>query len=143
MGVDIHNDEALKDKLEDQVAQLKQIIGLEKTLDMMCDVSQKSPSCLLQAFQPLRLPWTARKVFNEVVTIVKRPSKLAFGMLVTSLNVINVFTDEFDAINPQGKSNFQRYLSLFIDFEILNQVVTCRYLSNIQFHYGISFDADG
>ena len=34
MGVDIHNDEALKDKLEDQVAQLKQIIGLEKRVKL-------------------------------------------------------------------------------------------------------------
>ena len=26
------------------------IMGLEKTLDMMCEVTQKSPSCFLQAF---------------------------------------------------------------------------------------------
>ena len=26
------------------------IMGLEKTLDMMCEVTQKSPACFLQAF---------------------------------------------------------------------------------------------
>jgi len=26
------------------------IVGLEKTLDMMCEVSQKSPACFMQAF---------------------------------------------------------------------------------------------
>ena len=58
---------------------------------------------MLQAFQPLRLPITARKVFNDAVTTIKRPPKLAFGMMITALNVINVFTDEFDAIKAPGK----------------------------------------
>ena len=53
------------------------IIGLEKTLDMMCEVTQKSPSCFLQAFQPLRLPLSARQVFNDAVNSVPKPSKLA------------------------------------------------------------------
>ena len=38
----------------------------------------------------------AREVFNEAVKQAEKPSKLAFGMIITSLNVINVFTDEFD-----------------------------------------------
>ena len=43
------------------------IVGLEKTLDMMCETTQKSPACFLQAFQPLRIPLSAREIFNEAV----------------------------------------------------------------------------
>ena len=32
------------------------IAGLERTIDMMCDITCKSPSVFLQAFQPLRMP---------------------------------------------------------------------------------------
>lgn len=59
------------------------IVGLEKTLDMMCETTQKSPACFLQAFQPLRIPMTARDVFNKAVTVAKKPEKLAFGMMIT------------------------------------------------------------
>jgi hypothetical protein len=76
------------------------IVGLEKTLDMMCEVTQKSPSLFLQAFQPLRLPLSARQVFNTAVNCTPKPSKLAFGMMITQLNVINIFTDEFEAVKP-------------------------------------------
>jgi hypothetical protein len=37
----------------------------------------------------------------------EKPSKLAFGMMITSLNVINVFTDEFDQIKAEGKCPFK------------------------------------
>ena len=53
------------------------ITGLEKTLDMMNETTQKSPSCMLQAFQPLRIPSAAREVLNKAVKVAKRPSKLA------------------------------------------------------------------
>jgi hypothetical protein len=53
------------------------IVGLEKTLDMMCEVTSKSPACFLQAFQPLRIPLAAREVFNEAVKQAERPDKLA------------------------------------------------------------------
>ena len=53
------------------------IVGLEKTLDTMCEVSQKSPACFLQAFQPLRIPLSAREVFNDAVKQAQKPSKLA------------------------------------------------------------------
>ena len=82
------------------------IVGLEKTLDMMIEVTTKSPACFLQAFQPLRIPMAAREVFNEAVKQAEKPSKLAFGMMITSLNVINVFTDEFDQIKAEGKCSY-------------------------------------
>ena len=53
------------------------IVGLEKTLDMMCEVTSNSPTCFLQAFQPLRIPLAAREVFNEAVKQAERPDKLA------------------------------------------------------------------
>ena len=53
------------------------IVGLEKTLDMMCETTQKSPHCLLEAFQPLRIPLSAREVFNQAVKEAQRPEKLA------------------------------------------------------------------
>ena len=53
------------------------IVGLEKTLDMMCETTNKSPSCFLQAFQPLRIPMTCREVFNQAVRSAKKPEKLA------------------------------------------------------------------
>lgn len=43
------------------------IAGLERTLDMMCEISPKSPSILLEAFQPLRMPETARKVIEKAI----------------------------------------------------------------------------
>ena len=43
------------------------LVGLEKTLDMMCEVSNRSPAAFLQAYGPLRLPFPARKVFNRAV----------------------------------------------------------------------------
>lgn len=107
------------------------IVGLEKTLDMMIETTTKSPQCFLQAFMPLRIPMAVREVFNEAVRQAQRPSKLAyvylflfifftlviyfvysnlvflpacrFGMMITSLNVINVFTDEFDQVKADGK----------------------------------------
>lgn len=36
------------------------IMGLEKTLDMMCETTQTSPACFLQAFLPLKIPLAAR-----------------------------------------------------------------------------------
>jgi len=53
------------------------ILGLEKTIDMMCEVSNRSPACFLQAYPPLRLPMQARKVFNDIVEKVPKPAKLA------------------------------------------------------------------
>ena len=53
------------------------IVGLEKTLDMMCETTQKSPACFLQAFQPLRIPMSARQVFNDAVKQAQYPEKLA------------------------------------------------------------------
>jgi hypothetical protein len=49
------------------------IVGLEKSLDMMCEVANKSPSIFLQAYEPLRLPIAARKVFNAAVGAFPKP----------------------------------------------------------------------
>ena len=53
------------------------IYGLERTLDMMCEVTERCPSAFLQAYQPLRLPQNARKVFDKSISTPKRPEKLA------------------------------------------------------------------
>jgi hypothetical protein len=42
---------------------LKTSIYLERTLDMMCEVSQSSPAIYLESYPVLRLPIAARKVF--------------------------------------------------------------------------------
>jgi hypothetical protein len=60
---------------------------------MMCEVSAKSPQVFLEAYQPLRFPNSARQIFTQVVQAHERPPSMAFGMMVTSLNIINVFTD--------------------------------------------------
>ena len=41
------------------------IAGLERTIDMMCDISYKSPSVFLQAFQPLRMPDSTRRMVEK------------------------------------------------------------------------------
>lgn len=43
------------------------IVGLERTLDMMCEVGMKSPQVFLEAFEPLRMPENARKAVEKVV----------------------------------------------------------------------------
>ena len=43
------------------------IAGLERTLDMMCEVSVKSPSVFLEAFEPLRIPENARKSIEKII----------------------------------------------------------------------------
>lgn len=53
------------------------IVGLEKTLDMMCEVTHRSPAMFLQSYTPLRVPSAARKVYEKVVQMHKRPEKLA------------------------------------------------------------------
>mmetsp|Transcript_13749 Transcript_13749/g.9914 ORF Transcript_13749/g.9914 Transcript_13749/m.9914 type:complete len:90 (+) Transcript_13749:557-826(+) len=68
------------------------IAGLERTLDMMCEVSTKSPSVILEAYQPLRMPESARKGIERILEQYK-PSTAACGLLVTALNVISVFAD--------------------------------------------------
>lgn len=86
------------------------IVGLERTLHMMCEVSGKSPTCLLEAYQPLRLPESERKVFDTSCSAKKRPEKLAFGMTVTALNVINVFTDVYDEIKAHDVAIIFNYI---------------------------------
>ncbi len=61
------------------------IVGLEKTLDMMIETTTKSPQCFLQAFMPLRIPMAVREVFNEAVRQAQRPSKLAYVYLFLSI----------------------------------------------------------
>lgn len=43
---------------------------------------------------------------------------ISFGMMITSLNVVNVFTDEFDQVKAEGKSccNFRVDLNFFMIF---------------------------
>lgn len=59
----------------------------------MCEVTHRSPAMFLQSYTPLRVPSAARKVYEKVVQMHKRPEKLAFGMITTSLNVITIFAD--------------------------------------------------
>jgi hypothetical protein len=47
------------------------IAGLERTLDMMCEISAKSPSIFLEAFQPLRMPENARKAIEKAIEFNK------------------------------------------------------------------------
>lgn len=57
---------------------------------------------------------SARQVFNDAVKQAQYPEKLAFGMMITQLNVINVFTDEFDQIKAEDVTvifNFMMALS--------------------------------
>lgn len=68
------------------------IAGLERTMDMMCDISQISPSIFLQAFQPLRMPDQTRKLIEKCVES-NLPKTFACGMLVSSMNPISIFTD--------------------------------------------------
>lgn len=53
------------------------LVGLERTLDMMCEVSSRAPGPMLQCYQPLRFSFNARKVFNKAVKSHKRPEKMA------------------------------------------------------------------
>lgn len=78
-------------------------IQLGKTLHMMCEVSNKSPSMFLACYPVLRMPILARKLVEEAVQKYMRPSKLAFGMVVTKLNVVSIFADKFDEVKPHGK----------------------------------------
>eukprot|EP00347_Sterkiella_histriomuscorum_P000651 403375021 len=68
------------------------IAGLERTLDMMCEISVKSPSIFLEAYQPLRMPENARKAVEKAIE-ANKPSNFACGMLVSALNVICTFSD--------------------------------------------------
>jgi predicted ATP-dependent Lon-type protease len=68
------------------------ITGLERTMDMMCEVSQKSPSIFLEAFQPLRMPDQTRRIIEKCIES-NLPKNFACGMLVSSMNPISIFTD--------------------------------------------------
>jgi len=68
------------------------ITGLERTMDMMCDISQKSPSVFLQAFQPLRMPDQTRRIIEKCIES-NLPKSFACGMLMSSMNPISIFTD--------------------------------------------------
>ena len=52
------------------------IAGLERTLDMMCEVGVKSPSIFLEAYQPLRMPENARKAIEKSIQ-ANKPSNFA------------------------------------------------------------------
>ena len=69
------------------------IAGLERTIDMMCDITNKSPSVFLQAFQPLRMPDGTRKQIEKCLEQQNLAKSFACGMLVSSLNPIAIFTD--------------------------------------------------
>jgi hypothetical protein len=43
------------------------IAGLERTLDMMCELGNRSPGIFLQAFEPLRMPENARRVIDKAI----------------------------------------------------------------------------
>jgi len=68
------------------------IAGLERTIDMMCDISYKSPSVFLQSFQPLRMPDQTRRIIEKCLEH-NLPKSFACGMLVSALNPICIFTD--------------------------------------------------
>ena len=80
------------------------IVGLEKTLDMMCEISMKSPQVFLEAFEPLRMPENARKAVEKVVENNKPPS-FACGLVVSAVNIICTFSDpnQVSEIKPYGK----------------------------------------
>lgn len=50
------------------------IQGLERTLDMMCEMGNRSPGVMLQAFEPLRMPENARKIVDKIVQANKPPT---------------------------------------------------------------------
>lgn len=52
------------------------IQGLEKTLDMMCELSNKSPGIFLQAYEPLRMPDSARRNIEKAIS-ANKPSTFA------------------------------------------------------------------
>lgn len=52
-------------------------IKLERTLNMMCEVSHKSPSMFLQCYPVLKMPSQARKLIETALQKYQRPSKLA------------------------------------------------------------------
>jgi hypothetical protein len=43
------------------------ISGLERTLDMMCELANRSPGVFLQAFEPLRMPESSRKSIEKTI----------------------------------------------------------------------------
>ena len=49
------------------------IAGLERTIDMMSEVSIKSPAVILEAFQPLRMPENARRIIDKIIEQNKPP----------------------------------------------------------------------
>ena len=67
------------------------IAGLEKTLDMACDIGVLSPQVFLESYQPLRMPDYSRKQIEKIVEKHKPP--VLCGMVVTSLHVITQFTN--------------------------------------------------
>lgn len=52
------------------------ISGLERTLDMMCELANRSPGVFLQAFEPLRMPESSRKSIEKTIN-QNKPSTFA------------------------------------------------------------------
>lgn len=50
------------------------IAGLERTLDMMCEISNRSPGVFLQAFEPLRMPDSSRRIIDRTLSQNKPPT---------------------------------------------------------------------
>lgn len=66
--------------------------GLEKTMDMICEMGDRNPSLILNSFQPLRMEDKARKMIEGIVNEHK-PENFCTGMLVTGLNPICLMLD--------------------------------------------------
>ena len=78
------------------------IMEHERTIDMMCDITNKSPSVFLQAYQPLRIPDQTRKSIEACFAQSKFGQSYACGILVSSLNPIAIYknSDVMDELGP-------------------------------------------
>ena len=59
------------------------------------------------------MPIAARTVFNEAVKEAKKPEKLAFGMIISCLDVINTFSDELELIRAEDVEVIFNFIRAF------------------------------
>jgi len=77
---------------------------------MMCEVSHKSPSMFLSCYPVLRMSTAARRLVEQSIKQFDRPDKFAFGMVVTKLNVVSIFADAYDQVNPHDVNLLFNYI---------------------------------
>jgi hypothetical protein len=68
---------SLKELVKRPNLDLTASIQMGKTLHMMCEVSQKSPSVFLNCYPVLRMSVASRRLMEEAINHTMKPQKLA------------------------------------------------------------------